>query len=707
MLWSLALLGTASAQDIGILGSAESQFTLSSVKEQLDCSGEFASVETIDVRLATPSLQDLQEFHAVLVYTEVPPADRDGLGDVLADYLASGAGVVLSAGTLEPTFGPGGRLATDGWLPSSPAPLEARQPGGTLMPDPTHAWLPGTTGHPTTNGVNYIDMGAMAPRHTALTLAKGVTTTMMWDDGVPAVVAKEPASVADGRVVLLNLWPVPESAQPGSWPLEVTSPWDTGIQLDTDVDRVIANSLLWTLQYARPASTCVNELFLQDLDCDTLDAAEERAIDPLDPECDNPAYYDAYGQPVVNADAFFDYFSHGCAYPTIDYDVDGDLLSSTLDPANGWQDTPLEVAGGATTVSLNCDNCPNDYNPDQTDLDCDAVGDLCDNCPYEPNTDQTNSDEDCFGDACDNCPTVANLDQADIDGDGVGDACDNCVLVYNPDQIDDEVDPNGSATTPPGDFWGAACDLCPDVYDPGQADFDADGVGDGCDNCPLAPNPDQADADNDGIGDACDICPLDPSTLEEPDTDEDGVGDLCDNCVVVENPSQEDSDLDALGDACDNCPGFANPGQLDIDADGLGDNCDLCPEDADAANVDTDGDGIGDVCDGCPLTPETDGADADGDGITDVCDLCLFEASETNDDRDGDGIGDVCDNCPDTPNPDQLDSDGDDLGDLCDVLALRGGGELDQGCATSPWAPTGLLFLIPFALARRAREDRR
>jgi len=679
----LSLIASAYAQDVAVLGSTEGQFTLATVKEQLDCTGEFFRVEAVDVRSTTPSLAELLEFHGVLVYTDVPPDDPAALGDLLADYVANGGGVTLAAGTLDPAFGPAGRFVSDGWIPADPAPLDSRGPGGSLVAEPGAAWLPGVDGHPTVNGLNYIDPGTVAPRHSVVTAPADREITARWDDGVPAVVLRDSTMTGEGKVALVNVWPVPEASFPGSWPAEVPAPWDPQTVLDTDMDRLLANAILWTLAYDRPAATCNNDLFVQDLDCDTRDVSEETPVDPTREGCDDPAYYDAYGNPIYNADAFFDYFSHGCTYPVIDLDPDGDLLSAG--------EVSLE---GIFTTELRCDNCPEDFNPDQTDLDCDAVGDLCDNCPYTPNEDQTNSDEDCFGDACDNCPLAYNIDQSDFDGDGVGDACDNCVVDYNPDQGDTDED-----------YWGDACDDCPEIYDPGQADFDGDGVGDGCDNCPLVPNPDQADTDRDGIGDLCDVCPLVVSELDEPDTDEDGVGDLCDNCIVTANTNQDDADIDGLGDACDNCPTFSNPGQVDLDLDGLGDNCDLCVEDADPSNIDSDLDGIGDVCDGCPLTPETDFADADGDGFTDVCDLCMFVASPENGDADGDGIGDACDNCPSSYNPDQADADNDFIGDNCDVFALRGGGELDQGCATAPIAPFGLLFLVPLVLARRARED--
>jgi hypothetical protein len=82
------------------------------------------------------------------------------------------------------------------------------------------------------------------------------------------------------------------------------------------------------------------------------------------------------------------------------------------------------------------DNCPNTYNPSQSDVDRDNRGDACDNCPATPNTDQMDTDADDLGDACDpdldgdgvpnavdNCPSVPNADQLDTDQDGIGDAC--------------------------------------------------------------------------------------------------------------------------------------------------------------------------------------------------------------------------------------------------------------------------------------------
>lgn len=116
------------------------------------------------------------------------------------------------------------------------------------------------------------------------------------------------------------------------------------------------------------------------------------------------------------------------------------------------------------------DNCPYDSNPDQTDGDLDAVGDVCDNCPATYNPHQENRDWDEFGDICDDCPDLHGAIQGDGDSDGLGDVCDNCPSLFNPLQDDVE-----------SDTVGDLCDNCILDYNPGQSDGDSDAEGDRCD----------------------------------------------------------------------------------------------------------------------------------------------------------------------------------------------------------------------------------
>ncbi len=167
------------------------------------------------------------------------------------------------------------------------------------------------------------------------------------------------------------------------------------------------------------------------------------------------------------------------------------------------------------------------------------------------------ADGDCACDGADNCPLAFNPDQADVDGDAVGDVCDVC-----PVDVENDAD---------GDGLCESIDLCRDDYDPSNDDADGDGIGDVCDRCPVdiendadgdgicestdlcdaAYDPSNADGDGDGIGDACDVCPLDVAN----DADGDGFCESVDNCPAVSNPDQADTDGDGIGDACE----FQNP----------------------------------------------------------------------------------------------------------------------------------------------------
>jgi len=59
------------------------------------------------------------------------------------------------------------------------------------------------------------------------------------------------------------------------------------------------------------------------------------------------------------------------------------------------------------------------------DEDADGIISTVDNCPGDFNPNQSDQDGDGVGDGCDNCPTVGNPIQEDANGDGIGDACQN------------------------------------------------------------------------------------------------------------------------------------------------------------------------------------------------------------------------------------------------------------------------------------------
>ncbi|HEY2775823.1 MAG TPA: thrombospondin type 3 repeat-containing protein [Candidatus Binatia bacterium] len=258
---------------------------------------------------------------------------------------------------------------------------------------------------------------------------------------------------------------------------------------------------------------------------------------------------------------------------------------------------PLAAAPRAWAVDSDCDgvddsvdNCPTKFNPDQSDIDGDHIGDRCD----------SDKDGDTIANASDNCPKDANVDQTDSDGDGVGDACDECPVA-----------PGGDVVNRHG---CSIAQVCPCSGPDDQTlwhDHDA------YIRCVKKA------ARNFAIHD-----------LITSDQRHTIVDDAVTNSCGVLTPVAGDNDGDGVPDASDNCPSTSNPGQRNTDGDSFGDACDS----------DKDNDGVLNANDNCPLVANADGqsADADSDGVGDACDVCSGTTSGDIVDRDGCSVAQHC-----------------------------------------------------------------
>lgn len=92
---------------------------VSSIRTALINTGliEAADLTEINVCGAPPSLATLSEFSAALVWSNFPFQQQDALGNVLADYVDQGGGVVLATYVFSQPWRIGGRITTTGYSP--------------------------------------------------------------------------------------------------------------------------------------------------------------------------------------------------------------------------------------------------------------------------------------------------------------------------------------------------------------------------------------------------------------------------------------------------------------------------------------------------------------------------------------------------------------------------------------------------------------
>lgn len=192
-----------------LLGAVNPNTRNEDVKAKLDATGAFAQVDIINGYLSSiPSLTQLQAYDAVLVYSDFRFRDPTLMGDVLADYIDGGGGVVgavfLTAGV--PIDG---RFNTDTYRVIVPA-NEYNSPrltlGTVLLPD-----------HPVMKGITSFDGGSSSYRSSSTTLTPNSYRIADWSDGSFLITAKDNVGPANVRRVDLGFYPPSSTSRNDFW----------------------------------------------------------------------------------------------------------------------------------------------------------------------------------------------------------------------------------------------------------------------------------------------------------------------------------------------------------------------------------------------------------------------------------------------------------------------------------------------------------
>lgn len=189
----------------------------------LVATGYFSAVDIIDVTAAgggTPALSTLLQYDALLCWTNTTPANNVTWGDVLADYVDAGGGVVVAVFANSSTST--GRNIDGRWQNGYEVILDrtgsASGAGATLG----NVLVPG---HPSLAGVAQFTGGTIGSRPVGTTLEVGAYVVAEWSDGKVLI-----AQGANPNRIDLGFYPVPASCSQSGWA--------------TGGDQIMANSLL-------------------------------------------------------------------------------------------------------------------------------------------------------------------------------------------------------------------------------------------------------------------------------------------------------------------------------------------------------------------------------------------------------------------------------------------------------------------------------
>ncbi|OWQ91992.1 hypothetical protein CDN99_06430 [Roseateles aquatilis] len=204
---ALCAVGVAAQASVLILGAPQSAAGLSDIQQKIEATGLIGgTVDVFNVGSGTPTLAMLRAYDSVMVFSDAPYANAVTLGDVLANYVDAGGGVVEAAFShfSAPLRGLSGRFVSQNYdvfnistnQPSCGSLGVVSMPGSALMV-----------------GVHSFD-GGPAGTCNKVTLKANTQLVASWTNNQPLLAYRLDHNAP---VIGLNMYPVSGDAVNGLW----------------------------------------------------------------------------------------------------------------------------------------------------------------------------------------------------------------------------------------------------------------------------------------------------------------------------------------------------------------------------------------------------------------------------------------------------------------------------------------------------------
>lgn len=190
----------------------------------LTAAGGFSMIDTFDHATGTPTLAQLEDYDAVLAYSNDTPSDPTALGDVLADYIDGGGCLTMATYLFSDDWSVEGRILDSGY-----APFKKTLSGGYATPSGSLTAI--VPGDPIFTGVNLAALTYQANDNMADGTLDTGATVLAGDSVSVNMIARAAAR----PITALNVFPV------GATPAD---PGCTGENNNAELYRLLANSLL-------------------------------------------------------------------------------------------------------------------------------------------------------------------------------------------------------------------------------------------------------------------------------------------------------------------------------------------------------------------------------------------------------------------------------------------------------------------------------